>query len=96
MGNVIMANVKARSLKMMLLLRGHLSLAMLIYNYMTLRWMDERRDRRGDGRFRLCLDLGMAEDSLLGNVGSALGGHCLIDSVLIEVGGIVIDGIVGS
>jgi len=58
--------------------------------------MDERRDSRGDVRFRLCLDLGMAEDSLLGKVGTALGGHCLVECVLIEVGGIVIDGIVGS
>ena len=81
MGNVIMANVNARSLKMMLLLRGHLSLAMLIYNYMTLRWMDERRDRRRDVRFRLCLDLGMAEDSLLGEVGTTLGGHYVLIGV---------------
>jgi hypothetical protein len=44
-------------------------------------WIDERRDGWGDVRFRLCLDLGMAEDSLLGNVGAALGGHC----VLIEI-----------
>jgi hypothetical protein len=40
--------------------------------------MDERRDGWGDVRLRLRLDLGMAEDSLLGNVGTALGGHCVL------------------
>jgi hypothetical protein len=43
--------------------------------------MDERRDGRGDVGYRLCLDLSMAEDSLFGDVGSTLGGHC----VLIEI-----------
>jgi hypothetical protein len=52
--------------------------------------MDERRDGRGDVRFRLCLDLGMAEDSLLGEVGTTLGGHY----VLIGVG--IVDGVVVS
>ena len=40
--------------------------------------MNERRDGRGDVRFRVRPDFGMTEDSLLGDVGTALGGHCIL------------------